>query len=87
MNAEEFKMHVEEERKIREAEIEKTRQKLNLTESDMLHLIYDAVEEMQQDMCGEDELNEASEHWLEASPLLLDFLVSLIKKEEECPTD
>ena len=53
----------------------------------MLHLIYDAVEEMQQDMCGEDELNEASEHWLEASPLLLDFLVSLIKKEEECPTD
>lgn len=80
-------MHVEEERKIREAEIEKTRQKLNLTESDMLHLIYDAVEEMQQDMCGEDELNEASEHWLEASPLLLDFLVSLIKKEEECPTD
>ena len=87
MNAEEFKMHVEEERKIREAEIEKTRQKLNLTESDMLHLIYDAVEEMQQDMCGEDELNEASEHWLEASPLLLDFLVSLIKKEKECPTD
>ena len=87
MNAEEFKMHVEEERKIREAEIEKTRQKLNLTESDMHHLIYDAVEEMQQDLCGEDELNEASEHWLEASPLLLDFLVSLIKKEEECPTD
>ena len=87
MTAEEFKMHVEEERKIREAAIEKTRQKLNLTESDMLHLIYDAVEEMQQDMCGEDELNEASEHWLEASPLLLDFLESLIKKEKECPTD
>ena len=87
MNAEEYKMLVEEERKIRAAAIEKTRQKLNLSNTDMLHLIYDAVEEMQQEMCGEDELNEASEHWLEASPLLLDFLESLIKKEKECPTD
>ena len=82
MNAEEFKMHVEEERKIRDAAIEKTRQKLNLSNSDMLHLIYDAVEEMQQDMCGEEELNEASEHWLEASPLLLDYLEVLINEEE-----
>ena len=75
-------MHVEEERKIRAAAIEKTRQKLNLSNTDMLHLIYDAVEEMQQEMCSEEELNEASERWLEASPLLLDYLEILIKEEE-----
>lgn len=52
-----------------------------------LILIRSAVEEMQQDICGENEPNEASQEFLEASPALLEYLDALIEVEELLPTD
>ena len=64
-----------------DAQIEE--QERNMPTIDKLNLIYSAVEEMQQDMCIQEELNELEEEWLEASPALLLFLSKMIQAEEK----
>jgi hypothetical protein len=67
-------------------ELQTLKNKLALSNLDKLRLIRASVEEDQQNLCGESDLNNEAERWLEASPVLLDYLDTLIEMEEECPT-